>query len=72
MAVTWTPDTMERLERAIIEETRVQLRRRGTEYVVIPREIRSRGGAEELRATTNAGDELRFALDEIDGFVVLF
>lgn len=69
--MNWTPDVMDRLERAIVEEARVQLLRRGTEYYVIPRRIRSRGGEEELVATTNAGDDLSFALTEIDSFTVL-
>lgn len=72
MPVSWSPGDMDRLERAIVDETRVQLRRRGTDYVVIPREIRARGGTEVLLATTTAGDAMRFALDEIESFVVLF
>ena len=67
----WTPDDIDRLERAIIDGTRVQLSRRGTEYVVVPREIRSAGPAEILIGTTNAGDDLSFALDEVESFDVL-
>ncbi|HET7276087.1 MAG TPA: hypothetical protein VFI91_13040 [Longimicrobiaceae bacterium] len=67
----WTPDAVDSLERAIIEGDRVQLYRRGTEYVVTPREIRMDGNIENLHATTNAGDELTFRLDEIESFVVL-
>ena len=44
----WSPDAVDRLERAIIEGARVQLWRRGTEYMVVPREIRSRGSEDEL------------------------
>jgi hypothetical protein len=68
---SWGPEEMDRLERAIVEEARVQLTRRGTEYIVIPREIRSQGSQETLIGTTNTGDDLSFRLDEIDTFTVL-
>lgn len=67
----WSPDTMDRLERAIVEGTRVQLTRRGTEFVVVPREIRSSGPIDSLVGLTSTGDELTFSLPEIDDFVVL-
>lgn len=68
----WSPDHMDRLERAIVEGTRVQISRRGTEFVVVPREIVSRGGREFLVATTYAGDDLSFALDELEDFEVIW
>lgn len=68
----WSPDEIDRLERAIIEGSRVQLSRRGTEYMIVPREIRSRGVSEVLIGTTNAGDRLTFALDEIERFDVIW
>ena len=68
----WTPDAMDRLERAIVEGPRVQLSRRGTVYMVVPREIRSRGPSEVLLGTTNAGHDLAFALDEIEHFDVIW
>jgi hypothetical protein len=67
----WSPDEMDRLERAIAEGTRVQLTRRGTEYVVVPREIRSSGPVDSLVGVTSTGDELTFTLPEIDVLVVL-
>ena len=67
----WSPETMDRLERAIVEGTRVQITRRGTEYVVVPREIRSSGPLDTLVGLTSTGDELSFTLPEIDDFVVL-
>ena len=70
--VQWSPDEMDRLERAIIDGARVQLSRRGTIYMVVPREIRSRGSSEFLVGTTNAGEELAFALDEIEYFDVIW
>jgi hypothetical protein len=66
----WSPDDMERLERAIVERNRVQLTRRGTEYVVLPQEIRA-SPVDTLVGLTSTGDELNFTLTEIDQFVVL-
>lgn len=68
----WTPDDIDRLERAIIEGARVQLSRRGTEYVVIPKELQSRGPAEVLIGTTNACDDLSFELAEVEYFEVIW
>lgn len=67
----WSPESIDRLERAIVEGMRVQLTRRGTEYVVVPREIRSSGPEDMLVGLTSTGDELSFTLDEVDVFVVL-
>ena len=69
----WKPQDLDRLERAIDEGARIQLSRRGTEYVILPRELRSEGATEVIVAVhPNTGDEMRFALDEIDGFSVLY
>lgn len=67
----WTPSEMERLERAIVEGDRVQLMRRGSEYVVTPREVVSGPTGDVLLATTYAGLDLEFALDELDAFDVI-
>lgn len=67
----WSPEELDRLERAIVEGTRVQLTRRGTEYVVVPREIRSSGPVDSIVGVTSTGDELTFTLPEIDLLVVL-
>jgi len=69
--VHWSPDDVDRLERAIIERARIQLSRRGTEYVLVPRALRSEAGHEVLVATTTLGDDLEFVLDEIDAFQVI-
>jgi hypothetical protein len=69
--MNWSPDEMDRLERAIVEATRVQLTRRGTEYVVIPKGIRTSGPSDSLVGLTSTGDELTFPLGEVDRFVVL-
>lgn len=68
----WSPEAVDRLERAIVEGARVQIWRRGTEYMVVPREIRSRGPNDELVGTTNTGDELAFPFDEIEGYEVIW
>lgn len=70
--MNWSPSEMERLERAIVEGARIQLSRRGTEYVVVPHALRAEDGGEVLVATTYTGDDLTFALDEIEGFDVLW
>ena len=63
---------MDRLETAIVERTRIRLVRRGTEYIVMPYTIGSGEGTEVLVARhPNTGDEMRFALDELDAFEVL-
>ncbi|HEV2150433.1 MAG TPA: hypothetical protein VGR37_23740 [Longimicrobiaceae bacterium] len=68
----WTPQDLDRLERAIDEGARIQLSRRGTEYVIQPRELRSAGATEEIVAVhPTTGEEMRFALDEIDRFSVV-
>jgi hypothetical protein len=68
----WSPEAVDRLERAIVEGARVQVWRRGTEYMVVPRRIRSRGPGDELVGTTNTGDELSFPFEEIEGFEVVW
>jgi hypothetical protein len=67
----WTPDEMDRLERAIVEGDRVQISRRGTQFVVVPREVLPGETGDVLIATTYSGDELEFALDELEWFDVI-
>lgn len=68
----WRPQDLDRLERAIDEGARVQLSRRGTEYVIQPRELRIEGASEVILAVhPNTGLEMKFPLDEIDGFSVI-
>ena len=67
----WSPDKIDRLERAIVDGSRVQLTRRGTEYVVMPMQIRATGPVDELIGKTSTGDQLTFTLPEVDEFVVL-
>lgn len=67
----WSPDDMDRLERAIAEGSRVQLLRRGTDYSVVPKALRPEGATEVLIAThTTTGEDLEFRLDEIQEWAV--
>lgn len=57
----------DRLERAITDGRRLALRRRGTEYLVIPERLRLRDGREQITThhpTTGARMELW--VDELD------
>ena len=68
----WSPDDLDRLERAIMDGTRVQLFRRGSEHIVVPEDVRARGGRDILRARRVAtGETDEFPLDEVDEFDVL-
>lgn len=68
----WGPDQVDRLERAIQEERRIRVLRRGTEYVILPRALRARGRSEEIVAVhPGTGEEIRFSLEEVDDFTVL-
>jgi hypothetical protein len=69
--VNWDPRQVDRLEEAIRDGSRVELMRRGTEYSVIPRSLRSEGATEVLIAThTTTGEDLEFRLDEIERWSV--
>lgn len=68
----WTPAAMDRLERAARLGKRVSLLRRGTEFVVIALALRLRSWGEELVVRLPmTGEELTFALEEIDDFTVV-
>lgn len=69
--MTWSPEAMERLERAIVQGIRIWISRRGTDYVLLPRSLATEGSSEVLIATTTLGDDLRFRLDEIDEWEVI-
>jgi uncharacterized protein with PhoU and TrkA domain len=63
---------LDRIEAAIAEGARVQLVRRGTEFVVLPQTIEQGEGSEVLVARhPSTGDAIRFRLDEIEEFAVL-
>jgi hypothetical protein len=69
--MNWGPDELDQLERAITEGARIQISRRGTEYVLLPLSLHSEGATEILVATTTMGDDLEFRLNEVDYFHVL-
>ena len=60
------------LERAITDGRRIAVFRRGTEFIVVPRRLRTSGGREALEAThPTTGDHLTLYIDEIDGIEVV-
>jgi hypothetical protein len=70
--IHWGPDQLDRLERAIDDAQRIRITRRGTEYVILPRALRSEGPTEVIVAVhPNTGEEMRFRLDEIEEFSVI-
>ena len=70
--MNWTPDALDRLERAMAEGGRVQLRRRGMEMVLLPRSLRHDYGGEVLLAQhLGTGDAVEVPLDEVEWFAVL-
>lgn len=70
--MNWTPAAYDRLERAIADRSRIQLIRRGTEYVLVPERLRSDYGGEYLTARHNVtGRVMEFPLGEVESFVVL-
>lgn len=70
--MNWTPDALDRLERAMDEGGRVQLRRRGMEMVLLPRRLRHDFGGEVLIGQhLGTGDAVEVPLDEVEWFAVL-
>ena len=60
------------LERAIVRGTRIAVYRRGGEYVVVPKRLRTERGRETLECThPTTGDKLVFYLDELDDIEVV-
>jgi hypothetical protein len=71
-AFRWTPERMDRLENAARRGLRVALTRRGTEYIVIAKRVTAAGRQEALIGMLPmTGEELTFALGDIDGFQVI-
>jgi hypothetical protein len=70
--VIWTPDAMDRLERAIADGDRIQLRRRGAELVLLPRALENDYGGEVLVALhLGTGARVEIPLDEVEAMTVL-
>lgn len=60
------------LERAILVGRRIVVWRRGTEYVVVPTQLRLRGGREAIEARNpTTGDPMTLFLDEVEAFEVV-
>ena len=67
-----SPQEYDRLERAIADGRRIVVSRGGRELVVIPRELRVRGGREEIEARhPTTGDHVIIAIDDVDSFEVV-
>ena len=62
----------DRLESAIAKGRRIAVYRRGTEYVVIPLELRLIGGREAIEARhPTTGERLTLYVDELDAIEVV-
>ena len=62
-----THDQYDLLERAVTRGQRIVVQRRGTEYIVIPLSLMTRGGREVIEARNpTTGDTLSLYLDEVD------
>ncbi|MEJ7811007.1 MAG: hypothetical protein WKG32_11410 [Gemmatimonadaceae bacterium] len=60
------------LERAVIDGRRVAIRRRGTEYVVIPQGLVMDGGRERIESVhPTTGERITFYIDDLDGIQVI-
>jgi hypothetical protein len=70
--VNWSPGDYDKLERAITERRRIQLRRNGGELTLMPDRLRTDFGDEVLVARhPNTGDRLELPLRDIDWFDVV-
>ena len=69
---TLTPEALDALERAVRERRRVELRRRGTEFVVVAERLDT-GPRDELLEgrLPMTGEILTFRLRELETFAVL-
>lgn len=62
----------DQLEHAITNGTRLQLRRRGSEFLVIPERLRLVQGREQIAARhPSTGALLEIYLDELDAFEIV-
>jgi hypothetical protein len=72
VSIRWTPERMDRLESAARRGLRVTVARRGTEYVVVARRVAMIAGKESfIGYLPMTGEDLVFALDDIDAFDVI-
>lgn len=69
----FTPNQYDALERAVLDSRRVVIRRRGSEFSVIPQRLDGTGARERLHAIhPTTGEIMKFFLDEIDSFEVVW
>jgi hypothetical protein len=60
------------LERAITAGSRIAVTRRGTEFVVVPRRLRTERGREAIESVhPTTGDRITFYLDELQRIEVV-
>jgi hypothetical protein len=60
------------LERAILAGRRIVVWRRGTEYIVVPVELRQRAGREAIEARNpTTGDQMTLYLDDVEAIEVV-
>lgn len=72
MAIRWSPERLDQLERAVRDRRRVALSRRGSEFVVVAVGLRSADRHEVFVGhLPMTGEELEFVLGEIDWFQVV-
>ena len=72
MALRWTPERLDQLERAIRDGRRVALYRRGTEYIVIAVRLTTKTNRDAfVGRLPMTGEEMTFVLGELEGFQVV-
>ncbi len=72
MVLRWTPERLDQLEHAIRNGRRIAVSRRGNEYIVIADRLTTIGNRDGfIGRVPMTGDEMTFALDEVDGLAIL-
>jgi hypothetical protein len=72
MTLRWTPERLDQLERAVRQGLRVAVSRRGTEFIVMAVRLTAAGQRDAfIGRLPMTGEEMAFALHEIDDFQIL-
>ncbi|MEO8637249.1 MAG: hypothetical protein ABI587_18385 [Gemmatimonadales bacterium] len=72
MAVRWTPERLDQLERAVRDGRRVALTRRGTEYIVLAVRLTTVASKEAVVGRLPmTGEEMVFVLGDLESFQVV-
>ena len=72
MALRWTPEKLDQLERAARDGRRVALFRRGTEYIVtVVRVTTSENRDAVIGRVPMTGEEMTFVLEDLEGMQLL-